>query len=269
LITNGVHEVHEAAFGPDLFTDYINDFMERHQALPFFVYYPMVLPHKSWVPTPDDPGAITEKERYTAMVAYLDKMVGKIVHKLDELGLREKTLILFTGDNGSSKSVISQVGAELIRGGKGKPTDAGTRVPLIANWPGTIPAGVVNPNIVDFTIFFPTLAEAAGAVTSERFDGQSILDQLRGEPGNPRGWIYMFYYPNKQDHFDEYSSEFVRDVRYKLYGVGRFEGLFFDVQTDVLEQHPIPLGSGSQEAETARIKLQGILANIQAQQDLK
>jgi arylsulfatase A-like enzyme len=128
---------------------------------------------------------------------------------------------------------------------------------------------VVNTNIVDFTIFFPTLAEAAGAVTSERFDGQSILDQLRGEPGNPRGWIYVFYYPNKKDHFDEYSAEFVRDVRYKLYGVGRFEGLFFDVQTDVLEQHPIPLGSGSQEAETARIKLQGILTNIQAQQDLK
>ena len=96
------------------------------------------------------------------MVEYMDKMVGRVTAQLDASGLSEKTLVIFTGDNGTHPSLQSGFQGRLVKGDKGRPTDAGTHVPLIAQWKGHVPAGRVSQDLVDFTDFLPTLGEIAG-----------------------------------------------------------------------------------------------------------
>ena len=103
------------------------------------------------------------------MVEYHDKTIGKIVDKLDDLGIREDTLILYLGDNGSPIEVSSFMGDVEIPGGKGKTIDTGTHVPLICNWKGKIPASLVSTDLVDSTDFLPTMFEAAGIEFPENY----------------------------------------------------------------------------------------------------
>jgi len=249
----------QGKYGPDISCDYALDFIERHKAGPFLLYYPMALVHSPFEPTPDseDWGKKTKKNdtRYFAdMVAYMDKIVGRIVGKLGELGLRENTLVLFVGDNGTDKSIRSKMADSVIRGDKGNTTDGGTHVPMIANQPGVVPAGKVCGDLVDFSDFVPTFAEATGADIPGDMpvDGRSFLPQLRGEKGNPREWIFCHYDPrwgkNKM-------RRFVRDKRWKLYANGEL----YDVQADVLEQNPNPTGP---EAAEARKRLQAVLDSM-------
>ena len=246
-------------YGPDISCDYALDFIERHKAEPFFVYFPMALAHSPFVPTPDSedwnkPKHKNNPKYFADMVAYMDKIVGRIVSKLDELGLRENTLFLFTGDNGTHKSIKSKMADGVIQGNKGQTTDAGTRVPLIANQPGVIPAGKVNGDLVDFNDFVPTFAEAAGTEVSGnmKVDGRSFLPQLRGEKGNPRDWIFCHYDPRWGNRK---MQRFVRDKRWKLYSNGEL----YDVPADMLEQNPNPSGP---EATEARERLQAVLDSM-------
>ncbi len=192
------------AYGPDLFVDYINDFAERNRDVPFFVYYPMALPHGPFVPTPDSPQWQEESRRHVSdpayfadMVAYMDKLVGRIVANLDRLGLRRRTLVLFYSDNGTHRMISSQLGNRTIQGGKGKTTDAGTRVPMIASWPGTVPAGVASQDLIDSVDIYPTLAELAGIRLPGQplVDGVSFADRLWGRDGDRRDWIFMHFEP--------------------------------------------------------------------------
>ncbi len=157
----------------------------------------MILPHDPFRPTPDseNPKSKDGTSNYQDMVAYVDKMVGKIVNKLDELGLRENTLVLFTCDNGTSGSIKSELNGKMVQGGKRQMTDAGTHVPLIANWPKTIPGKQVKEDLVDFSDFLPTLLDAAKSPlpTNLTLDGQSFLPQITGKQGNPRKWVHCFY----------------------------------------------------------------------------
>ncbi len=239
-------------FGPDVATDFICDFMERNQDQPFLAYYPMILPHNPFVPTPDsqDPNCTDGRKNFADMVAYIDKLVGKLTAKLDELGIRENTLVIFTGDNGTAGAILSKLNGQQVRGGKGEMTDAGTHVPLIANWPDTISEGRVVDDLVDFSDFLPTLCETAGvSVPSElKIDGRSFLPQLKGETGNPREWVYCWYLAKTGD-----VQEWTRDQRYKLYRTGKF----YDVSQDRLEQ--TPLKDLSPEAKVAQAQLQTVL----------
>ena len=189
-------------YGPDIFCDYLLEFVERHKAEPFFVYFPMALTHAPFEPTPDTEewkkaSTKAHKKHFADMVAYMDKIIGRIVRKLDEAGLRENTLLLFTGDNGTPRGITSEMkGGSFINGGKGLTTDAGTHVALIANWKGTIPAGKVCPDLVDFSDILPTIAEASSASVGSEIDGRSFLPQLRGRRGEPRDWIFIWYRRN-------------------------------------------------------------------------
>jgi arylsulfatase A len=251
----------EGEYGPDVFCDYILDYIERRKSEPFFVYYPMTLVHDPFVPVPDSPDwAQTSHKRdnkyFADMVAYMDKTVGRILRKLDELGLRENTLVLFTGDNGTNKRITSKMPGRSIRGGKGRTIDAGTHVPLIANWKGTVPPGKICDDLVDFSDFLPTLAEAAGAALPEKvvIDGRSFLPQIRGQKGNPKQWLFCHYTRNGGA---ETPKRFVRDKCWKLYDTGKL----FDVQADPLEQSPILPGEGSEQA-AARKRLQAALDSL-------
>ncbi|MEM8736432.1 MAG: sulfatase-like hydrolase/transferase, partial [Planctomycetota bacterium] len=135
-------------YGPDMLCDFVCDFIDRNKANPFFVYYPMVLVHDPFVPTPDTIGdrsrghetnkaiRTEKKENFVAMVNYMDKIVGRITDRLDSHGLLENTIILFTADNGTNVSITSQWAGHSIKGGKGGMKDMGTHVPLVAYWKG-------------------------------------------------------------------------------------------------------------------------------------
>ena len=97
------------------------------------------------------------------MVEYVDKVEGRVTAQLDALKLSEKTLVIFTGDNGTYPGLRSRIDGRDMSGDKGRPTDAGTHVPLLAQWKGHIPAGKVNQDLIDFTDIVPTLAEITGA----------------------------------------------------------------------------------------------------------
>jgi arylsulfatase A len=231
-------------FAPDLVNDHVCQFIERNKDRPFFAYYAMILTHCPFVPTPGTPdydptskGSPTYKgdpKYFGGMVSHMDTLVGKVIAKLDSLGLRENTLVLFTGDNGTDQPVVSQINGISVAGGKGKPTDAGTRVPLIANWPGVVPPGTVSRDLVDFTDFLPTLCATAGMKVPAdlKIDGRSFLPQLRGEKGQPREWIYSWY---SRKGGPTANQEWTRNQRYKLHATGDF----FDISKDVLEQNPI------------------------------
>ncbi len=252
-------------YGPDVVSDYGCNFIERNKDKPFFLYYPMILPHGKFEPTPDSPDwnpALRVRDNnvkyFGDMVSYTDKMVGKLIAKLDELGLRENTLVLFTGDNGSPRKVISQLDGRDVKGGKGTTTNAGTHVPLVANWPGVIPEGLVSRDLVDFSDFLPTICECAGisVPASLNVDGQSFMPQLRGESGHPRSWIYSWY--SKKGYSKDgraHVTEFTRNQRYKLYGSGEI----YDLRNDELELKPLGTSELDENARAARPMLQKAL----------
>jgi arylsulfatase A len=233
-INGQAKDYNNGEYGPDVVTDYLCDFIERNQDRPFLGYYPMILPHDPFRPTPDseNPKSKDGTQNFRDMVSYVDKMVGKIVSKLDELGLRENTLVLFTCDNGTSGAIKSELNGKMVQGGKRQMTDAGTHVPLIANWPKTIPEKQVIDDLVDFSDFLPTLLEAAQSPlpTNLTLDGQSFLPQITGKQGNPRKWVHCYYRRG-----NEKAQQWARTQRYKLYKTGEF----FDVSKDRLEGNPL------------------------------
>jgi len=218
-------------YGPDLVQQAALKFIDNHREHPFLLYYPMMLTHGPFQPTPEshdwDPKAIGEgvnqnDAHFADMVAHLDGHVGQLVAALERRGLREKTLILFVGDNGTAGRLTSRWKGQEVKGAKSKTTDAGTRVPLIVNWPGHVKPGHVVPDLVDTTDFLPTIAEAAAVPVPDSWtqDGLSFLPQTRGETGTPREWLYTWYAPNQQKKPDT-PVEFARTHRFKLFGDGR------------------------------------------------
>src|SRR3954453_14943188 len=120
-------DFHNGEYGPDLVNDFALDFIAKNKAKPFFLYYPMMLTHAPYEPTPDSPdydrsakreGAKKNPKHFADMVAYMDKLVGTVVAKVDKLGLRDNTLILFLGDNGTGKGIDSRFKGEKYPGGK-------------------------------------------------------------------------------------------------------------------------------------------------------
>lgn len=262
-------------YGEDLWVGFIKDFMQRHKSRekPFFVYYPMTLPHWPFVPTPKSKDwGIEEKmhpplgttggdiEYFPDMVAYLDEVVGRVVDAVDEMGLKENTLIIFYSDNGTDRRVVSMTSFGAVPGGKGSTTDAGTHVPLIVRWPGKIEPGL-NDDLVDSTDFLPTVMEAAGRPIpdSEGLDGRSFYPQLLGKDGNPREWVFCHFDPRPGWDKDKFSRlRFARNKRFKLYDDGRL----FDVPFDKIEESPLDAESESPEAKAARKRLSKVLQEI-------
>ena len=250
-------------YGPDLVNDYALDFITRKKDGPFFLYYPMMLTHAPYQPTPDsrdwDPKAQGEQvnidaKHFADMVAYMDKLVGKLVARLDSLGIRDNTLLVFVGDNGTGRGTRSMMGDRLVIGGKSLTTDAGMHVPLIASWPGKVTGGTVCSDLVDSTDFLPTILDAAGvAPPGLKLDGRTFLPQVLGAEGQPRDWIYSWYSPRQSA--DMTVREFAFNHRYKLYRTGEF----FDLRKEPAEKQPLTVASLEGEAAAAAKLLQGAL----------
>jgi len=193
-------ETTQKDYGPDLFTDFLIEFIGNNKDRPFFAYYPMVLVHSPFPRTPDSKPARGKKgvklANFRDMTLYADKCVGRIVDALEKHGLRENTVIIYTTDNGTGRGLTYPYRGEKRRGEKAWATDGGTHVPMIVNCPGTVRAGVVSDDLVDFSDVMPTLAAITGAeLPAVKLDGRSFWPQCRGERGNPREWIFQYYYP--------------------------------------------------------------------------
>ncbi len=257
-------EHNQGKYGPDIMSDFLCDFIDRHRDQPFFVYYPTTLVHNPFVPTPDTIGSAprnhdankqpkskqARKANFVAMVNYLDQIVGKIVKRVEQAGQLENTLILFTADNGTNVGITSLWNGQNIRGGKGSTTDMGTHVPLVAYWKGHTPQGVVLDDLIDFTDFYPTFAAMAGVKLGEDdpIDGRSFLPQLNGEPGQPREWVFCHYQP----YWGRFKgSQYIRDAQFKLYRDGRF----FNVRQDIKELRNLNTDQTGEEGTTERLKL--------------
>ena len=124
-----------------------------------------------------------EQDRFAGMIGYVDKMVRQVVEHLETEGLRERTLVLFTGDNGTNRKLVSQMGDVTVPGSKGKPIWYGTHVPFMAQWPARIPAGTRMDAPVHHVDLFHTIAAAAGASvpTDRKLDGVDLVPYVTGE----------------------------------------------------------------------------------------
>ena len=270
----------QGQFGPDVMAAFVEDYIEQHQREPFFLYYPLTLPHDPWIEPPGyaSPGGfagqlrafygpqeakVTEREnverqrRFVAMVEYADKLVGRVTAQLEALKLSEKTLVVFTSDNGNYHALRSTINGRDITGDKGRPTNAGTHVPLIAQWKGHIPPGKVNQDLVDLTDFLPTLADLTGARLPDgvTIDGRSFAPQLLGQKGTPREWIFCHYDP-RWLNFE--FARYAQDKQYKLYHTGAL----YDYRGDPLEKSPLPQTTLTPAQEQSRQKLQRALDTL-------
>lgn len=253
---NGKREVLTGRFGPDVTQEFALDFLRRHRGKPFLFYYPMHLAHgqsfkEPVVPTPlnRDPNR-PHHEMYADMVRYADKLVGDLVRTLDELKLRDNTLLFVASDNGSESGLTARRNGRSVKGGLYTLTEAGGDVAMLANCPKQIPGNRTVP-LADFSDVLPTLCDLAGISLPKdvALDGRSCAAFLRGEAdAKPhRGWIF------NQLH----TLRVVRDERFKLYSDGRF----FDANADPEEQHELSR-SDDPAAVLAREKLRRALASL-------
>nr|WP_246448011.1 sulfatase-like hydrolase/transferase [Novosphingobium flavum] len=231
LWTNGKPQVHEEGFGPDVMSDFALSFIEQNKDRPFFLYYPMVLVHDPFVPTPDAVTIKGAKPRFGAMMAYMDKMVGQVLDKVRAAGIEDNTLIVFSADNGTNRQIVSVRNGAEVRGGKGAPTLTGTHVPMVIRWPGVVPAGVRKAGLFDFLDVLPTMAEAARLPRVSGIDGVSQWQVALGKAQSARPVIFQHYAPV----WLFAPTRFVFDQTRKLYGDGRYVSLDLahDAETEI------------------------------------
>lgn len=206
------------------YTQAATQFIQRHRDQPFFLYVAHLYTH---VPLRPDPRFVADSHNgdYGAEMACIDWSTGVILDTLAELGLDEKTLVIFTSDNGSNTR--NGASNQPLRGGKGSTHEGGQRVPMIARWPGEIPAGSVCEQVCTAMDFLPTFAQLAEvALPSDRqIDGHDIRPLLFDISAITSPYEAFFYY--NQDHL-----EAVRAGQWKLRLV---DGTLYDLSTDIGE----------------------------------
>jgi arylsulfatase A len=204
-------------YAPDLIWERARGFIRENRARPFFLYLPTTVPHlalqvpedslaeyrglwpdppyrgdKSYLPHPSPRAA------YAAMVTRMDREVGRILDLVGELGLDERTVVVFSSDNGPTYDRLGGSDSGFfrssgpLRGLKGSLYEGGVRVPAIVRWRGRLAAGSVSDRVTGFEDWLPTLLELAGAkeAVPSGIDGVSFAPSLLGQPQEPRAFLY-------------------------------------------------------------------------------
>ena len=196
---NALSSADRGAYATEIFRREAVSFIRKNRARPFFLYLPFNAPHsasnlekdsnqvpahylKKYYPALDPALPAT---KYAGMVTAMDEAIGELFATLRELGLDRDTLVLFHADNGRNGARIDDI---RLRGGKGSGFEGGLRVPLLAWWPGAIPAGQTTHEFITALEIFPTLAAAAGAKlpAGVTYDGFDLLPVLQGKAPSPR-----------------------------------------------------------------------------------
>ncbi len=165
------------------YTEKALSFMERHAESPFYLYLAHSMPHVPIYASPDFDGR-SGNGLYTDVIEEIDWSVGEVLEKLEELGILENTLVVFSSDNGPWLVMEEMSGsAGILREGKQYTFEGGQRVPTLAMWPDVIPAGIEYNDMAMMMDWFPTFVEMAGAeMPGDRdYDGENILPILKGE----------------------------------------------------------------------------------------
>ncbi len=260
----GGYATEATQFADDLFADEALNFVDENKSRPFFLYWSMIVPHannertralKNGAEVPDfGPYASTDwpdpDKGQAAMITRMDGHVGRLLDKLQELGIAENTLVIFTSDNGPH----NESNHDLNRFAPGGPysgikrslTDGGIRVPAIAWWPGHIAGNSESSHASYFGDWMATAAELAGTKPPSGVDSISFLATLNGHPEKQRPHDFLYW--------EFHEGGFRQAALYQ----GRWKGIrskspdapiqLFDTETDVAEVHDV----SSQHPEIAQ-----------------
>ncbi len=245
-------------YGPDICNRDALKFIDKNKDKPFFLYYPMLLVHDDHKPTPDTkPNSLfdnfdeanhnrdghtgDDQKYFPDMVTYMDKLIGNIVDKLDEHHLRENTLIIVMGDNGTKESFTHVWPNDSIYPArKGGTADNGTHVPLVLSQPGTLKANSQYDGLVDLVDILPTICDASGIEIPRKddIDGISFWNTLKDEKQSHRDIIYAWYNGNEPYTDESKLLRYAFNKDFKFYApTEEFpNGRFFDLRTDPLER---------------------------------
>ena len=186
VVRNGRYlDTDDEDYGPEIYSDFVLDFIARQNDDPFFVYYPMALTHSPYYTTPETTETAADrfnhqKSNWRDNVEYADTIAGKLIDGLKRLGRLDNTLIIFVGDNGTGGN------------GKATATEMGCRVPFIVSGSGLVPSVGECRNLVDLSDIFPTICDVAGMeIPVEHIvDGVSITPYFTDPTVPLRQWIY-------------------------------------------------------------------------------
>ena len=227
---------------PDRLADEAITFMKTHKTQPFFialwnytVHWPMEAPQKLIDKYTKRVGPGLKDARYGAMIEAMDKAVGRVLKEVDELGLTEDTLVIFTSDNGGYAGVSD---SSPLRESKGHLYEGGIRVPMILRWPGVIRSKTLCNTPVISTDFYPTLLDVAGLkpTANKKIDGESLMPLL-SETGSLKRKSVCFHYPNYAWHRSNRLGGAIRSGDYKLlkwYEDGSVE--LYNLKKDISEK---------------------------------
>jgi arylsulfatase A-like enzyme len=270
----GGYATEPKAFADDLFADEAMKFVGQNRDKPFFLFWSMVVPHannerartlKDGAEVPDY-GPYAEKDWPTpdkgqaAMITRLDGYVGRMLDELKRLGLAEKTLVLFTSDNGphneSNHDLTRFLPSGPVSGIKRSLTDGGIRVPCIAWWPGRVEADKVSAHVAYFGDWFATAAELGGAKLPPALDSISFVPALTGRTAEQQAHEFLYW----EFHERGFNQAALYQGRWKGIRSGTPDApiKLFDLQsdigetTDVAAQHPEILQKIDAYLETAR-----------------
>jgi arylsulfatase A len=187
LWRNGEEIQMPGRYFPDLMVEEAGEFMEKNKARPFFIYFALSAPHYPYQGTPEwlehYKNLPYPRNLYAAFLSSLDERIGALLARVDSLGLRDETIIIFQSDHGYSTEERAHFGggsAGPFRGAKFSLFEGGFRVPAIISWPGTIPEGEVRDQLAHGCDWLPTIAELTGAkILNPDIDGKSLLPVIR------------------------------------------------------------------------------------------
>ena len=214
-------------------------FIEQNKGRPFFCYAAWTPPHGDFV-IPENP-AFADKpwpeeiRNYAGMVALVDRDVGRVMQKIKELGLDDRTLVIFSSDNGANLDFIEPLGSTGgLRGYKRLLYEGGTRTPFLARWPGRIKPGTISDLPTSFVDFLPTAADLAGVPTPPGLDGHSILPTLVGH-GEQKQHAALYF-----EIYEPYFQQAVRLGDWKGYRLGTKAPLeLYDLKVDPVEKQNV------------------------------
>ena len=212
-------------------------FIEQNKDHPFLCYAAWTPPHQDYAipdnaPYSQKPWSESDKN-YAAMVHLVDKDVGRVIQKLKDLGLDDKTLVIFASDNGANEEFIEPLGSTGgLRGYKRMLYEGGIRAPFIARWPGRIKPDTTNDLLTTFVDFLPTAADLIGVPPPHGMDGISILPTLLGQKQSKQHDSLYF------EIYEPYFQQSVRLGDWKGYRLGTKAPLeLYDLKADPAEQH--------------------------------
>jgi len=246
--------VEKVEYSHDLIAQEAIDFVEREHGGPFFLALTATIPHANNEGRDDgmevpDLGIYAERDwpeqqkGHAAMISLMDKDVGRLLDKLDEVGVADNTLVLFTSDNGPHREGGNDPDFNdsngPLRGIKRDLYEGGIRVPLIARWPGKVAAGSTSDYAGAFWDFLPTFAELAGGETPSGLDGQSFLAALTGGEQSAHEFLYWEFHEGKGSKQAVRMGQW-KGVRLSPTGPLELYDLTADIgeETDVASEHP-------------------------------